>query len=100
METKAFISIDLVATIDVPGTALIRLATLRYHPDGGGYGTPYSTTALLTALDESGWISGAVGKMTPHVFKQMLVAVRGFGLEHVEFERKTHGKRRLHRHLT
>jgi hypothetical protein len=70
------------------------VSVIRYHPDGGGYGSPYTFSCLITRSGEYGWLSLATGVFSAKIYRGIYSELVKLGITRVRFERRIRGKRR------
>lgn len=67
---------------------------IRYHPNGGGKGAPYTFSCNVTRMGDVGYISMATQnvtggrRFTPEVYREIERALRGLGIKRVDYERR------------
>ncbi len=80
----------------------IRTGLLRVHPDGGGYGSPYTFACVVTQIEEGfAEVHLAIRAPTPTEFRAVATALKAAGYSRARWERRnsalarvTHFKRR------
>lgn len=85
---KAFVSLAPIPPDDP-------VFCLRFHPDGGDYGSAYSFSCLVTRTGTEGWLSMASGEFTPTVFREIKRKLKSEGFTRVRYERMNMPLRRL-----
>ena len=64
------------------------VSCLRYHSDGGGFGSPYTFSCLVTRMGKVGWVSLASGEFSSKAYRAIRKALLAEGLTSVEFVRR------------